>query len=238
MRIILCFILSLVAAPAWAEWVKVSASDTSSFYIDPASIRKAGNLRKVWQIADLEQRDTVDGEMSRRTRAEYDCKEERFRSLAFSYHSEPMAGGETLRSKDGVGTWSAIPPGSVAANILKIVCAPVAAPGLVKWVKVDETVDGSAVFYIDPASVRKDGNLRKVREIQGLNQRDEGGGMSRQILSEYDCKEERTRILAASSHSGPMAGGVRLWLSDDLGTWDAIPPGSINEIILKRVCAK
>ena len=238
MRIVLCFLLALVAAPTWAEWVKVAASDTSIIYIDPASIRKGGNFRKVWVIQDLNQRDK-DGEMSRRSRTEFDCKEERSRPIAFSTHSESMAGGETLSSDDVTEAWSATPPGSVSARILKIVCASVAAPDLAKWVKVDAAVDGSFTYYIDPASIRKDGNLRKVREIQNLNQRDEEGEMSRRLLSEYDCKEERSRILAISSHSEPMAGGVTLLsenYSDD--KWSAIPPDSVSETILKRVCAK
>lgn len=122
MRIILCFLLALVAAPAWAEWVRLAGSDTAILYIDPDSIRKDGNFRKVWEIADLKQRHK-DGVMSLRTRSEYDCKEERSRFLAISHHSEPMAGGETLSSGDGVGPWTAIPPDSLAETSLKRVCA-------------------------------------------------------------------------------------------------------------------
>lgn len=238
MRIIWCFLLALVAAPAWAEWVKLGENDEMILYIDPGSIRKNGNLRKVWDIKDLKQRDEG-GEMSTRTRNEYDCKEERRRTLSFSAHSEPMAGGETLSSKNySDGEWRAIPPGSVSARILKIVCASVAAPDLAKWVKVDMTEDGSATVFIDPASIRKNGNLRKVRVIQDLKHRDEDGVMSRRTRDEYDCKEERYRTLSLSSHSDPMAGAVTLSLDDDPGTWQAIPLGSIGEAILKRVCAK
>ena len=54
-RLVLCLLLSLVAAPAWAEWVQVSETDHAFYYIDPATIRKDGNLRKFWTIADLKQ---------------------------------------------------------------------------------------------------------------------------------------------------------------------------------------
>ena len=122
MRIILCFLLSLAAAPAWAEWVEVAATDASTFYINSASIRKNGNFRKVWVIQDLKQRDE-NGVRSRRVLDEIDCKEERRRFLAISSHSEPMAGGETLSSKDGVSEWNAIPPDSTAETMLQRVCA-------------------------------------------------------------------------------------------------------------------
>ena len=65
MRIILC-LLALLAAPARAEWVAVSESNDLVAYIEPATIRKNGNFRKVWQVQDLKQRDEH-GAMSRRS---------------------------------------------------------------------------------------------------------------------------------------------------------------------------
>jgi hypothetical protein len=102
MRIILYFPIAVVAAPAWAEWVAVSESNDLVAYIEPASIRKTGHFRKVWQVQDLKQRDEH-GAMSRRLLIEYDCKDERFRVLATSTHSEPMAAGKTLVSADVPG---------------------------------------------------------------------------------------------------------------------------------------
>jgi len=121
MRLVLCLLLALAAAPAWAEWVKVSETDDSVFYIDPATIRKDGNLRRVWTINDLKQRQK-DGEMSRRFLNEYDCKEERSRILSISEHSDPMAGGKTLVS-ESKPIWSHVPPGTPSQTMMRIVCA-------------------------------------------------------------------------------------------------------------------
>jgi hypothetical protein len=215
----------------------MAVTDTVVFYIDPATIREDGNLRRVWVITDSKQREE-DGKMSTRARKEYDCKEEQFRILSLSTHSEPMAGGEILwsRSSDDSGKWEDVPPNSIAEAVLKIVCASVAAPDLAEWVKVSES--DTSIHYIDPDSIRKDGNLRKMWQITDLKQREEGGVMSWRALHEYDCKEERLRLLSLSSHSNPMAGGVMLGSDDDPSTWDAIPPGSILARVLKRVCAK
>lgn len=120
MRIILC-LMSLVAAPAWAEWVAVSESNDLVAYIEPATIRKNGNFRKVWQVQDLKQRGKG-GEMSRRLLIEYDCKDERFRILSTSTHSEPMAEGKTLVLDDAPGKWIAFPPDTPAEDTLEIVC--------------------------------------------------------------------------------------------------------------------
>jgi len=113
--------LLLATSSAWAGWVQVGQVDSSDFYIDPETIRKDGNLVKVWQMSDLKKQ-TKEGVLSRRGRFEYDCKQERFRTLSITTHSEPMAGGETLDSLTPNGNWLDIPPSSAVAAILKIVC--------------------------------------------------------------------------------------------------------------------
>jgi hypothetical protein len=118
---LLLSLLLLATGSAWAEWVKIPVS--GDLYIDPATIRKDGNLRKIWGIRDLEQRDK-NGAMSIRTRVEYDCKEERNRVLVISTHTELMAGGTTIESfGESPRGWVEIPPGSTHETILKIVCA-------------------------------------------------------------------------------------------------------------------
>jgi hypothetical protein len=114
--------LMMLAGSAWAEWVKYADTDESSFYFDPATFRKDGNMRRVWLLQDLRKRHK-DGEMSRRYRAEYDCKNERWRILTISEHSEPMAGGSAMRSQSDEDSWTDIAPGTVTDTMLKIVCA-------------------------------------------------------------------------------------------------------------------
>lgn len=81
MRIILCFLITLVAAPALAGWERVAENDDVTYYIDPATIQKDGDSRKVWKILDLKQKGKND-EMLRKALVEYDCKEERSRTLS------------------------------------------------------------------------------------------------------------------------------------------------------------
>jgi hypothetical protein len=114
--------LMLLAGAAWAEWVVYNQSESSTHYFDPATIRKDGNMRRVWTIQNFEQRGT-DGQMSNRAQFEYDCKEERYRFLDISQHSEPMAGGKVLTMEIGSGLWRGIAPGTISASMLDIVCA-------------------------------------------------------------------------------------------------------------------
>jgi hypothetical protein len=121
-RVVLCFLIALVTAPAWAEWVKVVDLDKATFYLDPTTIRKDGYLRRVWTVQDLKERYQT-GELSRRILKEYDCKNERSRSIVLSLHAGPMVTGNLVDSTDSPSDWSAIPPQTPGSAILKIVCA-------------------------------------------------------------------------------------------------------------------
>ncbi len=121
-KAILMLLLVVVAAPASAEWVKAGEAGIVSYYIDPARIRTNGNFRNVWLLHDFEDRQKG-GEMSRQGLMEYDCKEGRYRILEFAEYSEPMLGGKKLKSSDYPSRWTAVPPDTVNADILKDVCA-------------------------------------------------------------------------------------------------------------------
>ena len=108
-----------------------------------------------------------------------------------------------------------------------------------EWVKVAES-DGGTIFYIDDETIRKFGNMRLVWEIQNLPARNKAGALSNRSRSEYDCTNERYRMLSFSLHSGLMASGQNLMsipvnLSEP---WRDVPPDTSAETILKYVCAK
>ena len=93
-------------------------------------------------------------------------------------------------------------------------------------------------LYIDPTTIRKDGNFRKVWQLNDLKERHKDGELSRRVRNEYDCKKERFRVLSFSTHSEPMANGMSLYQSSAESTeWNDIPPGTFAETVLKIVCA-
>ena len=137
-----------------------------------------------------------------------------------------------------------------------------AAPAWAEWVKMAE--DSHAVYYIEratvqqssapaatqkssaaaktrkttaPAAPRKTLAPQKVWEMQDLKQRGPDGELSMRMFSEFDCKEERSRVLSISKHPDVMAGGRTIFSSDTAGQWNRIPPNTPSEIILRRVCA-
>lgn len=115
-RIALALCLMLVPAPACAEWVKIGTSRTAVHYVDPATVRKDGHLRRVWAMQDMVDADG-NGVMSIRALQEYDCAQPRFRYLTMEAYSGPMGGGwivVTHQMRDG---WS-----NRASAIGKMVC--------------------------------------------------------------------------------------------------------------------
>ena len=114
--------LILLASSAQADWAKMGETDEGSFYIDTASVLRDGHVRQVWELTDLKQRDEG-GEMSRRTRVQYDCKRGRTQVLSISTHWEPMAAGATLLSVAREGLWKEVPPETAYAAAFKLLCA-------------------------------------------------------------------------------------------------------------------
>ena len=105
-----------------------------------------------------------------------------------------------------------------------------------EWVMYEKSDSGT--FYYDPASIRKDGHIRRVWTLQSYSTPGDKGTMSSRVRTEYDCKEERFTNLYLSNHSEPMAGGEVLISGSPDTKWNYIPPGSIAETLLKIVCAK
>ena len=122
----LCAALSLltmtVAAPAWAEWVKVSDASDIEVLIDPSSIRKNEHRRRVWSLTNYKQ-DGPEGLRSVRAYEEYDCNEERLRELSLTFFSEPMGRGKILASVERPRDWIHVAPDTFGRRTLTIVCA-------------------------------------------------------------------------------------------------------------------
>ena len=96
--------------------------------------------------------------------------------------------------------------------------------------------DGSHTYYIDPASVQKEGAVRRAVTLTDLKARGRYGELSRRSVDEYDCTARRRRILSVAEYSAPMAAGNVL-VSDPIGgKWYAVQAGTGGGIKWKAVC--
>jgi hypothetical protein len=62
------------------------------------------------------------GFLSFKTQIEYDCKEEKSRTGAFSVFSGNMGSGQMIYSTDGPSKWSPVEPESAGEAVFKIAC--------------------------------------------------------------------------------------------------------------------
>jgi hypothetical protein len=122
LKVLVLVISVFISSSALAQWSKFEESPEADFYINKSSIRKDGNLRKVWMLQDLKELDKVGGELSRRLRIEFDCKQERSRIVSSSSHTDQMAKGKLITNISEVDKWDDVPPMSVSDTLLKLVC--------------------------------------------------------------------------------------------------------------------
>lgn len=108
-----------------AGLVKVGDSETMFVYANPFSIRKNNNKVKMWELFDLKSAKEGDGGqkyLSVMHQAEYDCKENRYRTLTVSYHSENKAKGTLIFTDTHTQKWDSIVKESADEVFWKIAC--------------------------------------------------------------------------------------------------------------------
>ena len=122
---IACLLFAVCATTvAHAEWIKVASSGGGVFFADPGSIRKSGDIAKMWSMFDLKNPMTIEGNTfsSGKAQDEYDCKEERTRKIYASYHTGHMGDGPSSSTEDESKKWVPVAPNSVAQALWKFAC--------------------------------------------------------------------------------------------------------------------
>lgn len=118
-------------SPAYAEWVEVTYSEEKGgyiLYVDQDTIRRKGNLVKMWSLWDFKtvQRDdgnAVNPYLSMTQQREYDCAEDRTRSHVIQHRSGNMGTGNVVWTNTGEERWVPVFPGSTGQTLWKIACA-------------------------------------------------------------------------------------------------------------------
>lgn len=124
MRIVATILLMAVAMPSAAEWVKITEDRDIAIYADPATIRKNGTLRRVWELRDLKGR-SPGNPQSDEVHFEYDCYGDRMRMIESILYAEAMGKGRVLgREKydQHAPVWTPIPRRTSLEPVLRFVC--------------------------------------------------------------------------------------------------------------------
>ena len=110
-----------------------------------------------------------------------------------------------------------------------------------EWKKlIDSPTFGGLIVYVEPTSVRidKGSGLVKMWILYDYKTGQEGFQaryLSLKIQRQYDCKQERSRMLAQSLFGGNMAKGDVIYESTE-GMWMPVGPGTIGQSLWKTAC--
>ena len=111
-----------------------------------------------------------------------------------------------------------------------------------EWKKlIDSPTFGGLSVYVEPTSVRidKGSGLVKMWILYDYKTGQEGFQvryLSLKIQRQYDCKRERSRMLAQSLFGANMAKGDVIYESTE-GTWMSVGPGTIGQSLLGLACS-
>ena len=115
--------LLLFCAPSLrADWTPVNGTENSYDYVDLATLRIEGTVRRVWTLHDLITAD-AEGDLSYRSLLEYHCPEGRYRSIQTLFYAGAMGSGRMTGRSGQPGAWRLVQPDTVGAAVMKLVCA-------------------------------------------------------------------------------------------------------------------
>lgn len=121
-RYIAIFLMS-ISVNAIAGWVEITKTQTNSFYYDPTTMKRTGNIIRVWRL-----RDNIspikNGAYSSRMLVEVDCDSGQQRTIEYSYHTGHMGDGEIIERNTTVSQWFLVPtlPNTVQEISKKLFC--------------------------------------------------------------------------------------------------------------------
>ena len=123
--------------------------------------------------------------------------------------------------------------------ILMVLLAGVSSSAAAEWVAVGGGETSTA--YAEPATIRRAGNTVKMWSLLDFEKARVSAThvyMSVKGQDEYDCKEERSRRLYFSRHSGNMGEGEVVYTNADSDRWEPVPPRSVIGALWKLACEK
>ena len=118
-------------------------------------------------------------------------------------------------------------------------------PAYAEWVVVekDYLLPGLQTVYVDPDTIRREGNLVTLWQLidfkwgQG-NGRGAHRFSSTETHKQFDCAEQRLRLLAFTEFSRHMGTGITANGYVDTGNWLPVEPESINQALWEMACGK
>lgn len=108
-----------------AKWIKVAETESDTFYYESSMVRKAGKHMRLWHLIDHSEVNMAarGPYKSSKVQVELECRENRWRVIYLTYHSERMGAGSLLDAfYDPNAAWEPMVPNSPIEKISGGIC--------------------------------------------------------------------------------------------------------------------
>lgn len=129
----------------------------------------------------------------------------------------------------------------VGLGLLLMVLILSSQPVYAEWVLASGDDEVGLKVYVDPATLRRNGSLVKMWQLYDYKIVQTVAGdslLSMKRFNEYDCTEERTRMLGYTWFSGNMGNGNVVYSTMEQLPWEPVVPRTINRTLWKVACEK
>lgn len=120
------FSMAAASNSVLADWNRVSGNDKVTAYADNSTIRKKGNLVKIWSLFDFKNENTMsDGGsyLSVMRETEFNCKDHVQHMLSYSIHSGNMGKGRVLDKGGDPQDWKPVSQSAIATAMMGFACS-------------------------------------------------------------------------------------------------------------------
>src|SRR6266513_6157554 len=124
-------------------------------------------------------------------------------------------------------------------------------PAYAEWVAVEKDYlsPGRQTVYVEPDTIRREGNLVTLWQLIDLKWMQGNQGMGRlgfgphrffstKTQKQFDCAEKRLRLLAFTEFSQHMGTGISANGYVDMDHWLPVEPESISQALWEIACGK
>jgi hypothetical protein len=127
-RLLATMLLSLACSTVHAEWIQLSQSEdeVNTNFVDPSTIRKSGNVVKLWVMSDYTVIQSFAGSdyLSTVHQDEYDCKNEMGRVIYVSFYKNGKAKGVSFdKVEQPQSKWRPIQPQTMTQSLFNYACS-------------------------------------------------------------------------------------------------------------------
>ncbi len=125
--------------------------------------------------------------------------------------------------------------------LLTLILTLVSTSAMAEWTWAVEDAGVGITVYVDRTSISKTGNIVKMLtlvDFKAVQGKSKSKFLSQKEQDEYDCKDEKIRILTFSQHSKNMGAGEVVFSDSVSSKWLPVAPRSSNEVLWEIACGK